>query len=339
LAACLAVATACARPGGAADAAAGADPEQTYAARLLRHWAAEGARRSGPPLGTLGAVQPLADRSVDFALSDLPMTDEQLARVEGTILHVPVTLGAVALTYHLPGAALRPRFTPELLAAIALGQLTAWDDPRLAAVNPDGPLPALPIAPIRRSDESSTTAILSAYLDETSPTWRAAVGGGADAVRRPVGEEAAADADVERLVRATPGALGYVDLAYALQHGLPLALLQNAAGAFVEPTLDAVAAAASATLPEDLRARLFSAPDPHAWPLSSFSYVLFFADDPARPRAFAPVPFLWWAEYDGQKYARSLGHAPLPTPVVDRVYSLLDRLQPAPPSLLTSPPL
>lgn len=267
-------------------------------------------------IGSGGGIQQITRGTVDFGASDAPMTDEELARAP-SLVHVPTVLGAVVVTYNAPVAGLK--LTPETLAGIFLGKIARWNDPALAKVNPGVKLPDADIAVVHRSDGSGTTAIFTDYLTKVSPEWKAAVGAG-KSVRWPTGLGAKGNEGVTGIVKQTPGAVGYVELAYANQNKLPMAELQNHDGVFVKPSIEGTsAAAAGVELPADFRVSITDARGKTAYPIASFTYLLVPKDLADGAKGKALVEFLWWAVHDGQKYAQPLDYAPLPTAVVEKV--------------------
>ncbi len=277
-----------------------------------------GVRINYQSIGSGAGIRQIIERTVDFGASDAPMTDEQLAQAPGKILHIPTVLGAVVLTYNLPGVETRLMLSPETIAGIFLGEVTKWNDPRLARDNTGVRLPDSPVVAVYRSDGSGTTNIFTDYLSVVSPTWKTRVGKGTS-VNWPVGLGAKGNEGVTGQVKQMPGAIGYVELAYAVQNRLPYAFIQNQAGRFVEPTLDsttAAAAGAARSVPDDLRVSIVNAPGAESYPIAAFTYLLVYQEqvDPAKGKAL--VDFLWWALHDGQQYARDLLYAPLPSEVV-----------------------
>ncbi|HET7826096.1 MAG TPA: phosphate ABC transporter substrate-binding protein PstS [Anaeromyxobacter sp.] len=274
-------------------------------------------------IGSGGGIQQITNGTVDFGASDAPMTDEELARAPG-VVHVPTVLGAVVVTYNAPIPSLR--LTADAVAGIFLGRIQRWDDPALAAVNPGVKLPSTPIAVVHRSDGSGTTAIFTDYLAKVSPEWRQRVGAG-KSVRWPAGLGAKGNEGVTGLVKQTPGAVGYVELAYANQNRLAMAELRNRDGAFVKPTIESTSAAAGGvTMPDDFRVSITDARGKDAWPLASFTYLLVPRDQKDAAKGKALVEFLWWAAHDGQRLAAPLDYAPLPAQVVEKVSARLKTL-------------
>jgi phosphate transport system substrate-binding protein len=288
-------------------------------------------------IGSGGGIRQLTERTVDFGASDVPMTDEQLARAPG-IVHIPTCLGAVTLAYNLEGVPSGLKITPEAAAGIFLGTVQTWDDPAIQRENPGVPLPARRIIAVHRSDGSGTTRLFTEWLQTVSPAWKAGRcdnglpcrGPGAGmSVAFPSGLGAKGNEGVAGQVAGTPGAIGYVELVYAVQSKLPQAALRNAAGAFVLPTPESITAAGAAAalrMPDDLRGSVVNAEGEGAYPIVGLSYVLLRErqDDPARGRAL--VGFLRWAIHDGQSFAHALHYAPLPPGLVKRIDDKLARI-------------
>jgi phosphate transport system substrate-binding protein len=274
-------------------------------------------------IGSGGGIRQITARTVDFGATDGPMTDEQLKAAPGELFHIPTVLGAVVATYNLPGSP-KLQFTPDVLADIFLGKVTKWNDARLTAANPGVSLPNQPIVVVHRSDGSGTTYIWVDYLSKVSPEWAQKVGRGTS-VNWPVGLGGKGNEGVAGQVKNTPGALGYVELAYAVQNKLPVAAIRNQAGKFVEPTIESTTAAAAAVtdMPADFRVSLTNPPGAEAYPVASFTWLLVYKEQPDETKGRALVKFLWWASHEGQKYPKDLLYAPLPAPVVKQIESKL----------------
>lgn len=306
--------------GGQAQALTGAGatfPYPLYAKWFDVYAQKTGVRINYQSIGSGGGIRQLLEGTVDFGASDAPMTDDQLAKAPGKILHIPTVLGAVVIIYNLPDIGGTLRLSPDALAAIYLGEVKRWNDPRLAAENPGLKLPDMPIAVVYRSDGSGTTFVFTDYLSTVSPAWKARVGKGTS-VSWPVGIGSKGNEGVAGQVKQTPGAIGYVEVAYAVQNRLPYAHLRNRAGNYVEPSLDhitAAAAGAAEALPEDLRVSIVDAPGPNSYPISAFTYILVYQEQKDAAKGRALVEFLRWALTDGQAYAKDLLYAPLPEAV------------------------
>ncbi|HEY3357822.1 MAG TPA: phosphate ABC transporter substrate-binding protein PstS [Polyangia bacterium] len=312
----------------------------TFPYPLYSKWVAEYERRDPrvrinyQSIGSGGGIRQITERTVDFGASDAPMTPEQLARAPGKLVHIPMTLGAVVVTYNLPNAPASLKLGPEAVTGIFLGEITKWDDPRLAALNPGVTLPAQTITVVHRTDGSGTTAVFTDYLAKVSPAWKEKVGTGTS-VRWPAGVGGKGNEGVAGTVKTTPGALGYVELAYAIQTKLPYAHLRNRAGQFVEPAIPSITAAAAghvvraiapAREADELAVSITDPAGEQAYPIAAFTYVLVYQDAPDRAKGEALAQFFWWAIHDGQALAPALHYAPLPPAVVTKVEARLKSL-------------
>src|SRR5437016_7006970 len=278
-------------------------------------------------IGSGGGIKQISSRTVDFGASDGPMTDEQLKQAPGELFHIPTVLGADVATYNLPGNP-KLKFTPDVLADIFLGKITKWNDARITGVNQGVTLPGTPIVVVHRSDGSGTTYIWVDYLSKVSPEWQQKVGKGTS-VKWPVGLGGKGNEGVAGQVKNTPGAIGYVELAYATKNRLPAAPVRNAAGKFVEPTIastTAAAAAAASHMPADFRVSLTNSPGDDAYPIASFTWLLVYKDQSDETKGKALVKFLWWSSHEGQKYAADLLYAPLPAQVVKQIEAALSQI-------------
>ena len=279
-------------------------------------------------IGSGGGIKQLSAQTVFFGASDMPMTDEQLKAAPGPILHFPTVLGAVVPAYNLGGVP-ELKFTGPLLADIYLGKVTKWNDPAIAKANPGVTFPNLDIAVVHRSDGSGTTFIFCDYLSKVSPEFKQRVGA-STAVSWATGVGGKGNEGVSGLVKQTPGAIGYIELIYALQNNIPFGDVQNADGQFVRASLDSVttaAAGAAANMPADFRISITNAPGKAAYPISSFTYMLFYQNPSDKERAKIMVDFMKWALTDGQNAAQPLSYAPLPKPVVDLEMQALGKIQ------------
>ena len=276
--------------------------------------------------GSGAGVRQLTNQTVFFGASDMPMTDEQLKAAPGAILHLPTVLGAVVPVYNLPDVT-DLKFTGAVLADIYLGKIKKWNDAALVKLNPGTKLPATDIAVVHRSEGSGTTYIFVDYLAKVSPEFKEKVGVNSS-VNWPAGVGGKGNEGVTGLVSQTPGAIGYVELIYALQNKIAFGSVQNAAGEFVKASPESVTkAAASATIPEDFRVSITNASGAGAYPIASFTYLLLYEDPKDKAQARAMVDFVKWAITDGQKFATELGYAPLPQNVVTQEQSALGKIK------------
>lgn len=278
-------------------------------------------------IGSGGGIRQIIARTVDFGASDVPMSDEDLAKAEREILHIPTVIGAVSVIYNIPGIKESGlKLTGEVLVDIFLGKITKWNDPRIQELNPDLTLPNVAIAVAHRSDGSGTTFIFSDYLSSVSNTWKKTVGTG-KSLRWPVGIGAKGNEGVAGLVRQLPGAIGYVEQAYAEQNGLAQAALKNKAGYFVLPSLEGASlAAAGVEIPADYRVSIVNADGKDAYPIASFTWLLVYKNAYDQEKGKKLVEFLWWALHEGQKFAPQLHYAPLPDVVVSMLEETLQTL-------------
>jgi phosphate transport system substrate-binding protein len=273
-------------------------------------------------IGSGGGIKQVTEGTVDFGASDAPMTEEQMKAVEekqGTaILHIPTVMGAVVVTYNLPAIGKDLKLTPEVLTGIYLGEITKWNDPKIVDINPGKNFPDQAILVAHRSDGSGTTNIFTDYLTKVSKEWAEKVGKGTS-VNWPVGLGGKGNEGVAGIVKQSEGALGYVELAYAVKNELPYAALKNKDGHFVEPSFDAVSAAAAGAaknMPADLRVSITDAAGKDSYPISGFTWLLIYKNMKDKSKARDIVKFLKWAMTDGQSYAKELYYAPLPKAVV-----------------------
>ncbi len=263
------------------------------------------------PIGSGGGITAITAKTVDFAGSDAPLKDDQLAKAPG-LLHIPTVAGAVVLAYNLSGVSSPLVLDGDTVAGIFLGDITKWNDPKIAALNSGVTLPDADIAVVHRSDGSGTSNIFTDYLSNVSADWKSKVGKGTS-VNWPVGLGGKGNPGVAGLVKQTEGSVGYVELAYAVQNKIAYAKMKNKAGQVVEATIDSTNAATNGmNIPADFRVSIVDAADPGAWPIAGFTYLLVYKDlnnikDANKAKALGD--FLWWAEHDGEGTAASLLYA------------------------------
>ena len=303
----------------------------SFAYPIYSKWADMYVQKSGvkvnyQSIGSSGGIKQLQEETVDFGASDAPMTDQQMAQAKGgPILHIPTVLGGVSITYNLPDVKQPLRFTGPVVARIFLGKITKWNDPNIAALNPGVKLPAQDIAVVHRSDGSGTTFIFTDYLSSVSPEWKSGPGKGT-AISWPVGVGGKGSEGVSGQVKQTPGAIGYVELSYAKENQLPSALIQNAEGEWITPTLESVTAAAAGAVQSmpantDFRVSIVNAKGKGAYPISSFTWILIYKNQTDATKGKQLVDFLRWGLHDGEGAAGTLDYAPLPASMV----ALLDK--------------
>jgi len=265
-------------------------------------------------VGSGAGISQLTNKTVDFGASDAPMNAKQDSAAVKPVLHIPVTAGAVVVSYNLPSVSETLKFTPDIIAGIYLGKITKWNDPLIAAANPGVKLPATAIVVAHRSDGSGTTAIFTSYLSKVSADWQAKVGAGT-AVNWPVGLGGKGNEGVSGLIKQTPGGIGYIELAYAIQNNLPFATVQNRSGNFIVPSIQSVTAAANIAIPADGKVLLTDTAAPDGYPIAGFSWVLLYQEQAYGNRTQAQaeqlVRLVYWMIHDGQRYSAALHYAPL----------------------------
>jgi phosphate transport system substrate-binding protein len=272
-------------------------------------------------VGSGAGINDLLQQIVAFGATDAPMSDAQLAKSpNGPILHIPVTLGATAIVYNLPGIdSGKIQLTGPIIANMYLGKITSWNDPAIKQINPNVTLPNKNITIVHRSDGSGTTGIFTHYLADVSPNWQSKVGAGTT-VNWPTGVGGKGNAGVAAAVKGTVGAIGYVELAYATSNNIPFTLVQNKNGKYVAPSLDGAKADAAnvTTIPADLRFYIVNAPGDASYPISGFSWIVVYQNQSNADKGQALVNLLWWMVHDGQQYSTALTYVPLPAPIVTK---------------------
>jgi phosphate transport system substrate-binding protein len=292
-------------------------PYPLYSKWFNEYATATGVKINYQSIGSGGGIRQLSEQTVDFGATDAPMSDAELAKAKGgAVLHIPTVLGAVVVTYNIPGLARSLRLDGRTLADVFLGKITKWNDARIAALNPGVRLPATDILVVHRSDGSGTSYVFTDYLATVSQAWAAAPGRGKE-VQWPVGLGATGTEGVAGQVKQLAGSIGYVELAYAKQNKLAYADLKNAKGQFVAPSIEAVTAAAAgaaAKLPSntDYRVSIVNAAGAGAYPISSFTWLLVYKAQTDAAKGKKLVDFVRWALTHGEKSAAALDYAPLP---------------------------
>src|ERR1700722_14300292 len=285
-----------------------------------------GLRVNYQSVGSGAGISQLTNKTVDFGASDAPMNGKQDSALSSPAIHIPVTAGAVALSYNLPEMKDTLNLTPDVIAGMFLGTITKWNDPKIAAANKGVKLPATAILIAHRSDGSGTTNIFTTYLSKVSLDWSTGVGKGS-AVKWPTGIGGKGSEGVSGTVKQTPGAIGYVEMSYAIQNKIPFARVQNKAGNFITPTIASVTAAANVAIPPDSKVSLTNTDAPDGYPISGFSWVIIYKEQMyssrSQDRAAKLVKLLSWMIHDGQQYSGALNYAPLSSAAVSVGDSIL----------------
>ena len=316
--------TAC-PPGGAATSLTGAGASFPYP--LYSKWTSQfdklcGVQINYQSVGSGAGISQITQKTVDFGASDGIMTDDQVKAAEaagGPILHIPMTSGAVAVIVNLAGIGQgQLKLTPDVLANIYLKNIKKWNDPAITSINPGISLPSSDIAVVHRSDGSGTTFIFTNYLSKVSSEWKDRVGN-ATTVEWPGDIGGEKNDGVAQQVKQIPGAIGYVELAYAMQNNLAWASMQNKSGKYVEPTLDSTTAAATGvTIPNDTKVMITDSSNPDAYPIVGFTWILAYVNQTDQAKGQSLVYYLWWSIHDGQQFSTDLLYAPLSPDVVKK---------------------
>ena len=277
-------------------------------------------------IGSGGGIAQVTKGLVDFGASDMPMTDDMLAKAPVKLINLPTVLGAVVPVYNVPGVK-DLRFSPEVIADIYLGKITNWNDGHIASDNPGEKLPDQKIIVVHRSDGSGTSFIWTDYLSKVSKEWASGPGKGTSP-SWPVGVGGKGNEGVAGLVRQLPGAIGYVELIYALQNHMTYGAVKNEAGNWITASIESVtdAAASIKQMPADYRISITNAPGANAYPISSFTYLLIPVKGTNQANRAVMKDLFSWMLKSGESQASSLSYAPLPDALVEKelqtVYSL-----------------
>lgn len=292
----------------------------TLVAPLVSVWQPEYAKKTGvavaySAIGSGGGIAQITARTVDFGASDAPLTEDQFKEAKG-VVQIPWALAATTIAYNVPGVPNQLKLTGPVLAEIFMGKITAWNNAKIAALNPGATLPSMKITPVYRSDGSGDTFALTNYLSQISPEWKAQIGNSTQ-VKFPVGIGGKGNSGVGGAISATPGSIGYIAIAYVLANKFDYALIQNAAGKYPVPGIPSISAAAAALkeVPANNEVSIVNPPAsaPGAYPISTFTYALV---PEKAPKASTLKAFLKWAVTEGQKFGPKLDFAPLPAKIV-----------------------
>ena len=309
----------------------------TFPAPLIQKWTEEyygmtGVQVDYEGIGSGGGIRQHSEKTVDFGATDPPMTDTEFSAAIGTV-HIPITIGGVVIVYNIPEIPKGLNFTGEIIADIFRRNITTWNNPRLATLNPGSTLPAVEIIVCHRSDSSGTTAVFTSFLSDENDAWKTSYGASKVISWPEQTLGGKGNTGVAALVQQNQYSIGYVELSYAVENNIPYGKIQNPAGRFIEPTMKTLgdaAAISSLTLPPGDQSwasvgsyfNLHQVDDPqNSYPITSFSYIIIFKElnvlpDMTKEKANALTWFLWWALHDGQHYSSNLSYVPLPQEVV-----------------------
>ncbi|HSQ41190.1 MAG TPA: phosphate ABC transporter substrate-binding protein PstS [Fibrobacteraceae bacterium] len=303
-------------------------PYPLYSKMFNEYYAKKQIKVNYQSIGSGGGVKQIMGETVDFGATDAFIGDTQLKEAKRPLVHIPMVLGSVTVSYNLEGVK-SLRLTPGVLADIFLGKITDWSDPKLASINPGVKLPNKKIVVVHRSDGSGTSSIFTDYLAKVSPEWKKNVGAG-KSVNWPAGLGAKGNEGVAGLVKQMPGSIGYMELAYTRQNKMPVATMQNKAGKWIVPDLASTSAAAQGTIPVDTRVNLTNSDAKDAYPIAGFTWIVVYQDQNyggrTKAKAKALANLLWWMLHDGRQYSEALDYANLPAATLTKAETILKGL-------------
>lgn len=300
-------------------------PYPLYSKMFSEYNKAKGTKINYQSIGSGGGIKQIFAETVDFGATDGFVEDKQLSSAPRKMVHVPMVLGAVTVTYNLPEVKAL-RLDGSVLSDIFMGKIVKWNDAKLSAINPGVKLPDRKIVVVHRSDGSGTTSIFTDYLAKVSPEWQSKVGAG-KSVSWPAGLGAKGNEGVAGLVRQMPGAIGYVELAYTIQNKMARATMKNKAGSWVDASLASTSAAAAGSIPNDTRINLTNPDAKDAYPISGFTWIVVYQDqnygNRSKAKAQELAKLLWWMTHEGQQYAEPLDYSKLPADAVKKAEAIL----------------
>ena len=290
-------------------------PYPLYSKMFSEYNKATGLKVNYQSIGSGGGIQQLTAKTVDFGASDAVLNGKQDSALSAPVIHIPITAGAVVVCYNLPDVKDAVKLTPSVLSDIYLGKITKWNDQSIIAINKGLKLPALSITVVHRSDGSGTSNIFTTYLSKVSDEWFAKVGKGS-AVNWPVGLGGKGNEGVAGTVKQTPGAIGYIELAYAKQNNISFADVQNKSGKFITPSIESTTTAANIDIPEDGKVSLTNTDAKNGYPIAGFTWILVYKEQNYSGRdmgtASEMMKLIWWMTHTGQQFCADLNYAPLP---------------------------
>jgi len=305
-------------------------PYPLYTKMFSEYHKETGVKVNYQAIGSGGGIKQVLAKVVDFGGTDAYLDDAKLREVKDEILHIPTCLGAVAVTYNLPGSPTL-QLTGDVIADIFMGKITLWNDKRIQSLNKTVNLPKMRITVVRRSDSSGTTFIFTDYLSKVSADWETGMGRSKTPSWGATAIGAAKNAGVAGQVKNIPGSIGYVEVIYALSNGMPVASVKNKSGRFIAPTLEGVGLAADTDMPADTRVTITDTAATDGYPISSFTWVILFKEQNYGGRTLAQaketLDLLWWMIHDGQRYNEELKYGKLPKEAVKKAEAVLRSTQ------------
>lgn len=300
-------------------------PQHLYSKMFDEYNKLTGVKVNYQGVGSGAGIKQIIAKTVDFGGTDAVLSEKEKKEAGAELIHIPTCLGAVAVTYNLPGNP-QLKFSPDVIADIFLGKITKWSDKRIADLNKGVKLPDIAITVVHRSDGSGTTYIFSEYLSKVSAEWKNNVGTN-KALSWPVGLGGKGNPGVAGLVKDTNGSIGYVEVIYAMSNDLPVAEIKNKSGNFIKPSLESMSLSAAVAIPDDTCVSLTDTDAKMGYPISSFTWIILYKEQNYGSRTFARaeanLKLLWWVITDGQKYNEGLKFGKLSPAAVEKAKKLL----------------
>ncbi len=294
-------------------------PYPLYSKMFAEYGKKDSTQTNYQSIGSGGGIKQIMSKTVDFGASDAFLSDDDISKAPAPVVEFPTCIGAVVLSYNLPDNP-ELKFTPEIVTGIFMKTITKWNDKKIKDENPDAKLPDQDITVVHRSDGSGTTFVFTDYLAKVSDDFKTKIGAG-KSVNWPEGEIGGkGNEGVAGVIKQTPGAIGYIELVYALQNNMSVASLKNAAGNYVKPSLESASLCANGDIPADTRISITNSSVDQAYPISSFTWIILYKEqkygDRSKAKATTLVKELWWMIHDGQQFCTGLNYAPLPAKAV-----------------------
>jgi len=296
---------------------------------VFKEYAKTGANVSYGAIGSGGGIRSLKDKTVDFGATDVFLSDKELQEMGADVIHIPTALGGVVLSYNLPEVK-GLKLTAELISDIYRGKITNWNDPKLKELNPDITFPNKNITPVYRSDGSGTTSVFSEYMSKVNEAWKSEIGEG-KSLKFPAGIAAKGNPGVAGIVVETEGSIGYIGSEYALALNMSTALIQNSAGNFVAADSKNISASANVDIPADTRVVITNSPNPEAYPISTFTWIIAYKEQAYNNRTEGQAQALksllnFIISNEGQDIATKTHYAPLPAVAVEKTKALIESI-------------
>lgn len=296
---------------------------------VFKEYAKNGNNVTYGAIGSGGGIRSLKDKTVDFGATDVFLSEKELQEMGADIVHIPTALGGVVLSYNLKDVS-GLKLTADIISDIYLGKIKNWNDAKLKELNPELNLPDKAIIPVYRSDGSGTTSVFSEYMSKVNDEWKADIGEG-KSLKFPEGIAAKGNPGVAGIIAETDGAIGYIGSEYALALNMPTALLQNSSGNFVEANNKSISASANVEMPNDTRVVITNSPNPEAYPISTFTWLIAYKEQSYNNRSKEQAQSLtgllnYIISSEGQEIANKTHYAPLPSTAVKKTKAIINSM-------------